>query len=260
MASEYDRNQPAPENVEQEPASTVSEHQTQHKQNPNKSKPPARRKAASTFYPGAHGRLLPLVAGDGKGNADEGLKNLYTSLADRFDSDDVVNALLIELAVTDYWRQSKAVQYELNNLRSDGWGFHPKGELPPLTRYLTTSRRNLDKSLQMLLQMEKQAAEAEASEPETEEAGTRAVAGDASSPSQPETTPAKTEEAVLPAASATFANEAAASEPPATVVQGGEAEPNQKASEPEELPSTASPVPPTDEAGTKPADELPKAA
>jgi len=126
MASEENGKKTVPENVEDKPASTVSEHKTNNQQNSKKGTQPARRKAKSTFQPGYHGRLVQYVMFDKEGKAVKGLEDLFESLADRFDYDDVVNALLIELAVTDYWRQSKAVQYELNNLCSNGWGFTRK--------------------------------------------------------------------------------------------------------------------------------------
>jgi hypothetical protein len=216
MASDENRKKPAPENVAGNPASTVSEHKTNHQQNPKKSLRPARRKANNTFQPGHHGRLVQCIMFDGEGKAVKGLENLFVRLADRFDYSDVVNALLIELAVTDYWRQSKAVRYELQCFRRDVGGFCPQGDMPALTRYLTASRRSLDKSLQMLRQIEKDAQEATASEAETEAAETSASTADAASQSQPSTPDAKGDEAELQGVSATSAKETSTIEPPTT--------------------------------------------
>lgn len=272
MASDENRKKPAPENVAGNPASTVSEHKTSHQQNPKKSSRPARRKATSTFQPGVHGRLILSICGDGKGNVDEGISSLFASLGNRFDCSDVVNALLIELAVTDYWRQSRTLQYERQCFRRDVGGFCPQGDMPVLTRYLTASRRSLDKSLQMLLQIEKDAQEATASEAETEAAETSASTADAASQSRPSTTEAKADEAELQGVSATSENEASTIEPATTMVQGGEGESSCQDNVPAEQASTTVPVPPVAETGAEPAGdavetpaetpaaELPKAA
>jgi hypothetical protein len=235
MASDETRKKTVPENVEDKPASAVSEHTTNHPQTPNKSKQPARRKAKSTFQPGFHGRLLQFVMYE-KAKPIEGLKNLFVSLADRFDLDDVVNALLIELAVTDYWRLSQVVQFEASR--------NPLGAYPQLTQYMTASRRGLDKSLEMLLQMDKEAAEAGAfaAEAETEDS-----AKDAASPSQPASTPAESDEQSTPAASSPSADEAAADEPHPTAAESTAAE-------------GAAETPAVKAAGENPAADLPAAA
>jgi len=242
MASEENRKNTVPENVADKPAPTVSEHTTNHKQNSKKSKQPARRNAKSTFQPGQHGRLVPFIMYDGEGKAVKGLANLFNSLANRFNDDDVVNTLLIELAVTDYWRLSQAVQIEAS--RPGSIGFYPQ-----LTQYLTVSRRNLDRSLQMLLQLDKETAEAEASEAETEEAekAETETATDAASPSQPAPTPETSEEPSTPAASTTSANEAAAAEPQPTAVESTAVE-------------AAAETLAVEGAGKKPATDLPAAA
>ena len=50
-------------------------------------------------------------------------------------------------------------------------GFDPQGTIPVVTRYVAAARRSLDKSLQMLLQMQKEVESAEALE--TESAGAK---------------------------------------------------------------------------------------
>lgn len=187
MASDETLKKIVPENVEEKPASAVSEHKTNHPQPLRKSKQPARRKAKSTFQPDLHGRLLQFVMYDEKAQPIEGLKNLFVSLAKRFDFDDVVNALLIELTVTDYWRLSQVVQYEASR--------NPLGAYPQLTQYMTASRRGLDKSLEMLLQLDKEAVEAGAFATEAE---TGASATDAAFPSQPASKPTESDEQSMP--------------------------------------------------------------
>jgi hypothetical protein len=236
MASDETLKKTVPENVEDKPASAVSEHTTNNPQTPNKSKQPARRKAKSVFQPGFHGRLLQFVMYDEKAKPIEGLKNLFVSLADRFDFDDVVNALLIELAVTDYWRLSQVVQFEASSPTN-------VGAYPQLTHYLTASRRNLDKSLQMLLQLDKEAAEAGAFATEAE---TEASAVDAASPSQPTSMPTESDEQSTPAASSTSADEAAADEPQPTAAESTATE-------------GVAETPAVEAAGEKPAADLPAA-
>lgn len=58
MASENNRNQPAPKDVESSPAApTASDRKTNNEQNPTSSSKPrgARRKVQNTFCPGKHG-------------------------------------------------------------------------------------------------------------------------------------------------------------------------------------------------------------
>jgi hypothetical protein len=96
---------------------------------------------------------------------------LFRSLDRRFDRNDVVNQLLVELTVVDYWRISQGLMEEVRSL-TQGLGFHPQGTIPVATRYVAAARRNIDRSLRMMLQLEKEAAAAEALETEGAEVET----------------------------------------------------------------------------------------
>ncbi len=246
MASEENRKKTVPENVEDKPASAVSEHKTNNQQTPKKSKQPARRKAKSTFQPGFHGRLVQFVLYDEKAKPIEGLKNLFESLANRFDYDDVVNALLIEMAVADYWRLSKGLAHEIGLFGPRCDNFHPQGAMPVVIRYVATARRNLNTSMKMLLQLDKEAAEAKELAAETEEAETEA-SKDPAPMSQPTATPETSEEPSTPAASTTCANEAATAEPQPTAAESTAAE-------------SVAETPAIEGAGENPATDLPAAA
>jgi hypothetical protein len=228
MASNNHRNQPAPENVEHPSATTASKRTTETESDTPEGPARKRRKTASTFSPGLHGQLLPLICDDGKDNVSEGIKKLYVSLMQSFDYHNVVNALLIELALADYWRLSKGLDFEREMLSSSqrAYVFDRRGDMPVITRYVTVSRRNLDRSLQMLLQIDKESEEAGAFPSETEE-------------------PA-------PQASATPANEAPAAESPAPVVQSGEANAGNTDNVPDAPSSAGASVPLTSEAGADP--------
>jgi hypothetical protein len=184
MPPEKERNNPAPENVEQRPDSTVSQRKTNNKQNTEKNSRRPRRELNNTFQPGTDG-LLGRLIGLCKGKPVPAIQELYRSLVRRFDGRDVVNQLLADLLVTDYWRLSNGIEQELRLLEPGCDRFYPQGSMPVLTRYVATARRNLDKSLQMMLQLQKETEAAEASEVETEETETEPQAADPSS-SKPE--------------------------------------------------------------------------
>ena len=166
MPTEGNRKKPASENVEQQPASTVPERNTKIKPTVNKSSR-RRPRRSSTYLPGMEGCLVPQIC------EDEGIKSLFRDLVNRFDSDDVVNLLLVKLTVFDYWRISQGLKQESRSLTQSGEGFHPQGSIPVVTRYVANAQRNLYKSLQMMLQMEKEVEAAEALETESAEAETR---------------------------------------------------------------------------------------
>jgi hypothetical protein len=96
-----------------------------------------------------------MFAPDGR-LVDDGLQRLFESLRDRYCRGDVVDELLVELAVTDYWRLQKGLEYEVKYLTPQGGEFHPQGGMSTLVRYMTANRRAFDKSLQMLVQMREQ--------------------------------------------------------------------------------------------------------
>jgi len=145
-----------------------------NRQNAKKSTGPntARGKRYSSFNALKHGLQAKRVmfAADGQ-LLDEGLHRLFESLHDRYGSGEVVDELLIESVVTDYWRLQKGLEYELKYLSPDGGEFHPQGAMPSLVRYTTANRRAFDKSLQMLRQL-----------PANEKASPESVDGDSDSP------------------------------------------------------------------------------
>jgi hypothetical protein len=145
-----------------------------NRQNAKKSTGPktARGKRCSSFNALKHGLQAKRVmfAADGK-LLDEGLQRLFESLHDRYSTGEVVDELLVELAITDYWRLQKGLEYELKYLTPGGGEFHPQGGMPSLVRYMTANRRAFDKTLQMLGQL-----------PANEKAGPESVDCDPDSP------------------------------------------------------------------------------
>lgn len=137
-----------------------------NRENAQKSTGPktARGKQCSSFNALKHGLLArkAMFAPDGK-LLDEGLQRLFETLHDRYSTGEVADELLIELAITDYWRLQKALEHELKRPTDQ---FHPI-----LLRYVAANRRALDKSLQMLRQL-----------PANEEATAKTVDGDSDSP------------------------------------------------------------------------------
>ena len=192
MPLEGNRKKPVSANVEQEPASTVPERNAKITQTRNTSSR-RRTRRPSTYLPGTEGCLVPRIC------EHEGIKSLFRNLVHRFDSDDVVNMLLVELTVADYWRIAQGLKQEVRSLTEGREGFYPQGTIPVVTRYVATARRNLDKSLQMMLQMQKEVEAAEALETETAGAETHGSAADSSIPSQPAPAPMNWEEPGPPA-------------------------------------------------------------
>ena len=181
MPLEGKRKKPISENVEQPTASTVPERNAKITQTPNKSSR-RRTRRPSTYFPGTEGCLVPKICGE------EGIKSLFRNLVDRFDSGDVVNQLLVELSVVNYWRISQGLKQEAWALER-GMGFDPQGTIPVVTRYVAAAQRSLDKSLQMLLKMQKEVEAAEALETEWARAETHGSAADSSTLSQPASAP-----------------------------------------------------------------------
>ncbi len=124
-----------------------------NRENAQKSTGPktARGKRHSSFKHGLQAKKV-MFAGDGK-LLDEGLQCLFESLHDRYSSGEVVDELLVELAITDYWRLQKGLEYEIKYLTPGGGEFHPQGGMLTLVRYMTANRRAFDQSLQMLKQL-----------------------------------------------------------------------------------------------------------
>jgi hypothetical protein len=172
MPPEENRKTPAPENVEPQSGSTVSA-RTANQQNTTthtNSRRPARRKVGSRFLPCSKGCLFPYILGEEAGRKDyDDLNDLYRSLADRFNPGDVINGILVELFMADYWRTSRGLRHEMRCMPYDGY---LASGLNSMAQYTNAARRNLDRSLKMLI--EKESADAEYLENEDEEAETAA--------------------------------------------------------------------------------------
>jgi hypothetical protein len=80
-----------------------------------------------------------------------------------------VSELLLEATVVDYWRNAKALEYEMKYLSPRGGEFHPQCGMPGLQRYLTANRNALRKDLELLEQP--QTSPAEAAEAKTADDG-----------------------------------------------------------------------------------------
>lgn len=244
MPQKVNNNEPAPENVEQETISTVSEHKTKTTDNPKKNRRRQRR-WQNSFDSGKLGLLLTQVAFQND-NQIQAIDKLHASLANRFDpgQEDVVAQLLIELTATDYWRMSQVGRYEK---------WHTSANDPTLLfcgfgvdqalKYHSLVRRNLEKSLQALLQFEKEGEAA--GEFEADLDPTESQPGAAASSSQPESpsTPAQSDEPVKTVPPST----GEAQQPGAdTTAPGGEAESTGAAVAPQQsgaaVPAPASPL------------------
>ena len=118
-----------------------------NRENAKKSTGPktARGKRNSSFNALKHGVLARKVmfAPDGK-LLDPGLQRLFESLHDRYSAGDPLAELQVELAVTDYWRLKKALECEVKSANPFS---------PTLLRYVSTNRRALDRSLQLLREL-----------------------------------------------------------------------------------------------------------
>jgi len=118
-----------------------------NRENAKKSTGPktVRGKRNSSFNALRHGVLAQKVmfAADGK-LLDPGLQRLFESLHERYGNGDLVDELQVELAVTDYWRLKKALEYEVKCEHQFN---------PILLRYVSANRRALDKSLQLLREL-----------------------------------------------------------------------------------------------------------
>jgi hypothetical protein len=126
-----------------------------NRENSKKSTGPktARGKRYSSFNALKHGLQAKKVMFSPAGTlVDEGLQRLFESLHAFCGPGDVTTELLVELAVTDYWRLQKALEFEVKYLSPGGDEFHPQGGMPTLVRYMNANRRAFEKTLQMLKQ------------------------------------------------------------------------------------------------------------
>ncbi len=273
MASESNKNYKTRlENVEAKSNPTVSKAQTNNPPTPKTNSRRSSRGWGNTFQPGEHGLLVRKTA-DSNRKPKDAIQELHRSLTDRFDPNrvDVVSLLHIEMLITDYWRMSKGLEYEQKSM-AEGYAFY-QNYMDCMTRYVGAARRNLDKSLQMLRQIEKENEEAAALEAGWETTEARATAADSS----PELEPNATRKSDQPeqVASTTSPSAACIQEQPATdgaAAETGAQTSNQQERAPQVQPSTAVPLPPKDHASTQetepaansageiPAADLPTAA
>ncbi len=177
---------------EKQPQKTVSPRKLQaNRENAKKSTGPKtpQGKRYSSFNAIKH-RLQAkkvMFAPDGK-LLNEGLQRLFETLHDRYSTGEVADELLIELAITDYWRLQKGLEYELKDLTPRGDQFYPRGCMPTLLRYMTANRRAFDKSLQMLRQLPADSND-EGAKAETEDGDSNSLGTDASAARHDDGTP-----------------------------------------------------------------------
>ena len=247
MPSEPSRKNPTAENVEEKTTSTGS---AARKTN-NTSKTPKkvrsrvpRRQWKNSFFSSVSGSLTRQIAFEPDGKVNKAIETLYDSLQRRFDANDVVAALSIDLLLTDFWRLSEATKYEKKLFDDRSYLFDPQSAFPTLTRYIGSTRRNLDSALKMLRELEKDAAEAAAFEAEFEEAEP-----ESSNSSSPETSAAAAEKSEEPASQVEpppSADGTPSSAPPTddAAAQGGEEQPEANDNVPEA--AASAPAPPAD--------------
>jgi hypothetical protein len=224
MPPQQKRNNAKPENVEKKPASTGSARKTNNQPKAKTRSRVPRREWDNSYFPGMQGSLTSQIADEPDGTPDKAINQLHKSLIHRFDMDDIVGGLMVDLLIADFWRLREAIILE-NQLKKEQrwWLYRQSGSLAPVMRYVSLSRRNLDQSLKMLGELEKEAAEAEAFE--VEEGGIEM----ADSPSsQASAAPAKSDEPAPQAEPETSSSEVSGSEQPApaTAEPRGEGEPN----------------------------------
>jgi hypothetical protein len=157
MAPENDDKKPATENAERQASSAGSVRKPNQRKTRKSTTRAVRRKATNSFQPASDGLLLHRIAYGADGQPIPGIRHLYNSLIERFDSNDVLNALAAEMAVVDYARMARGLQAET---RYERLSDYTPSFLSTITRYVNSSRRNLDNSLKMLRELEAERAEA----------------------------------------------------------------------------------------------------
>ena len=182
----------APEIAAQEPAAAVSERTTNNVKTAETKTAdgtgPERPK--NSFFPGKHG-LMIMSIGHRDGKPVPAIHKLYASLAERFGLRDPVAAVMIELAVVDYWRLGQGQLAEKRLIDQGRYVFEPKGTMPTIIRYNAVARRNLEKSLQLL---QENVAEAEALSVATEEEPEASLGNGPSAQSDPTSNSAQSDE------------------------------------------------------------------
>jgi hypothetical protein len=169
MSQETLRKNPVPETVEEKTDSTVSARteQKQKSQRKTRSRVP-RSEWKNSFSAGLQGSLTMQVARNAGAKPEGVLNELFRSVQGRFDVNDPVAAVLIDMFVADYGRLSVAFQHEQKIVAASNWPFNPQGYMPTVSRYINSTYRDLGSTLKELRQLEKEAAEAEDPEVEVE--------------------------------------------------------------------------------------------
>lgn len=152
MASENNRKTPAAGNVERQSNSANSPRMTKR---PKSAPRPARPKAKNSFQPASDGLLLRQIAYDAEGQVIPGIRHLFNSLIQRFDSNDPLTLLAAEMAVADYARLARGLKSETKHELSD-WN---PSFLSVISRNVDSSRRHLNNSVKLLRELEAERAE-----------------------------------------------------------------------------------------------------
>jgi hypothetical protein len=152
--SEETRTEGAEQRVNDDAPRSVSERKRQaNRENSKKSTGPktTRGKRNSSFNAVKHGLLVQRIIIETDDTAER-LNQFATGLYDRYGIDgDIRNELLLELSLVDYWRHARGLDAEVSlfsNMFSPYSG-NPQASAN-LIRYITSNRRALVKTLDML--------------------------------------------------------------------------------------------------------------
>lgn len=124
-----------------------------NRENAQKSTGPktARGKAYSRRNALKHGITAKALFFDADGTPiNEDLHHLWQSLQDKYGDGDVRTGLLLETVIIEYFRQHKALVYEMECFRNPKGQFGAQGYIPNLQRYRIASQRAMLKSLELL--------------------------------------------------------------------------------------------------------------
>jgi hypothetical protein len=238
-----------------EKTSTVSENNSTKKQNAKADSRRPRREWSNSFRPHEHGLMIGKVASR-NGRRVEAINELYKSLVARCCPDlaDPISLLFAELAGIDYWRLSQAVEFE-NNLFHERRGCPFQSyDVPNLMRYIAITRRNLEKNIEILLQLQKEAEDAGGFEFPEEAVQPQSSDGGSSSASQSNPALDKAQGSAQPA------TDSAAVPSTGSAVDASSAAQDSASSDSEAHGAADASVPEAANAGEKPTTELPTAA
>ena len=140
-------------------SSKVSERKLKaNRENAKKSTGP--RDTSKTRYNAVtHGLLASKLMFDKEGKPiDPSLVRLEASLRNKYGHGDVLQELLIETTLVEYWRQSRAVAAEFELHRVNGPRLFAYSAIPNAIRYSTASRRSMLQALEALEAQKQQEA------------------------------------------------------------------------------------------------------